>query len=241
MFGLGLGMGIGGPGSTFSPASLPNLVWWTHADTLSASPVSSWSYGAGNATQGTGASQPTWSSSSSNVGGKSSVLYNGSQFLAATSTSALQLTSDLTICSVIYIASYPAGFATIISKGASAEFDAYVSSAGTPTFGSSNTSPVGGTAGTVSTATKTIVTITVSVSGTTVSFYVNGVAKGTGAAGGAGPAATSNAVQIGQRGDAGTTLNGEQPETILCGSVLSAANLTSLHRYLGGKYGISVP
>ena len=239
MIGLGMGLKIGDGGfGPFSPANLPNLVWWTHADTLSASPVSSWSYGPANATQGTGASQPTWSSSSSNVGGKASVLYNGSQFMAAPNTASLQLTGDLTICSVIYIVSYPAGFATVISKGNGAEFDCYVSSAGTPTFSAGHFGSFAGTAGTVSTATKTIVTYV--IGGANLAFYVNGSAAGT-AASVAGQTSSSNAVQIGQRSDAGTTLNGEQPETIMCAQALNTGQLTQLHRYLGAKYGITVP
>jgi hypothetical protein len=147
----------------------------------------------------------------------------------------LQL-SDCTICSVVYIVSYPTGFATIISKGAAGEFDTYISSAGTPTFGR-NSSAQAYNAGTVSTAVKTIVTYT--CSGLSGACYVNGTAQGTAVLGNA--TTTANAVQLGQRGDAGTTLNGEQPEVIVYNSALAVGNLTALHRYLGKKYGITVP
>jgi hypothetical protein len=84
---------------------------------------------------------------------------------------------------------------------------------------------------------KTIVTYT--CSGLSGACYVNGTAQGTAVLGAS--TTTANAVQLGQRGDAGTTLNGEQPETVVYNNALSSSNLTALHRYLGTKYGISVP
>jgi hypothetical protein len=226
-------------GGAFTPANLSSLVFWAQADSLSSSPVSSWSYGAGNLTQGTGGSQPTWTASSAHVNNQPSVLYNGSKVMSAANTSALQLTGSLTICTVIYFTTL-GSFNTVVSKGATSEFDVYVSSAGTPVFINSNIGAIAGNAGTISAATKTILTITFSAGGSGVAFYVNGTAAGTNASAGA-PASTTNAVFVGQRSDAGTTLNGEQPQVILCNTALSATDLTSLHRYFGTKYNITVP
>lgn len=236
MFGLGLGLSLElGSGGGFSPAVLSGLVFWANAGTLTASPVSSWSYGAANLTQGVGADQPTWSASSSNVGNNPSVIYASPQFLSAANTAALQLTGDLTISAVAFLGS-ARSFNTIITKGVTSEFDVYVDASSTVTF-SANGGPVNGTTGAFPAAVVGIVTIT--CTSNALAFYTNGIAKGTATR--ASTTTTVNPVQLGQRSDAGTQLIGEEPEVVMYNRALSANELLKLHRYFGKKYGIAVP
>lgn len=219
----------------FNPAELPGLVWLAQADSLSATPVASWSYGAGSLTAA-GAAEPAWNSSSSNLGKQPSVVYSSGNVMTAPSTAALQLAGDLTICSVMYVTSVPAGYATVISKGTTSEFDAYVQGGTNPTL-ARNGNPTG--LGAITTIVNRPVIITFTCSGTNWVCYVNGAQVGTTSTGSA-ATATANAVQVGQRADAGTTLIGEQPFTALCSGALSQAYLLGLHRFLGRKYGIAV-
>lgn len=237
--GLALSFGVAGPsGPPYTPTAAPGLVWWTHADSLSASPVASWSYGAGNVVNG-GATKPTWSAASANVGGAASVLYSGTQLLTAPSTSALQLTGDFTISSVVYYTS--AVLNIVISKmnaaATSGEFDIAIS-------GAANVAAINQwLSGSLVSVSSTAVfaagaafVITIIKSGTTVSFRKNRVAAGSGTIG-AGVTATANAVVIGRRADNGVNLTGEQPEIVMCNQALAGTDLTNLEGYLRAKYG----
>lgn len=224
-----------GAGEQFSPDMIPGLVFWTNANSLNTSPVASWSYGPANMT-GTGGTEPTWTSTSLNVHNES-VLYSGTQLLTTPSTPALQITGDITISSVMYVASYPGGVpATILSKGSVSEYDFYATSGGLVVFVRNGTAL--STAGAVfSTALAFIVTVVQKAN--VVDIYVNGsnVLHSTS---GVTPPTTTNAVQLGERSGAGTVLDGEQPETIVYNSALSSAQLENLHAYLGAKYDIPV-
>ena len=235
--GLGLGLTLGGVVSSapaFTPASSPGLVAWLHADSLSASPVPSWSYGLGNFTNGV--NRPTWSASSANVGGAKSVLYSGTQSLSTPNTSALQLTGDFTISTVIYQTGV--GLPTVISKyaGTGGEFDILINGAtniancvqyngGTPTAVSSSAVYMPNVA----------FLMTIIKSGTTISFRKNMAAAGSGTNASA-VSATTNAVSIGRRSDNGTTIIGEQPEIVICNQALAGTDLSNLESYLMAKY-----
>jgi hypothetical protein len=215
------------------PATIPGVVLQLDAATLSASPVSSWSYGAGNFTQATGASQPLWTASSANVNNLPSVVYDSTKVMSAPSTTALQLVGDMTIATVMYFAATPSLF-TVVSKGVTGgiEFDVYLQNSSVA-FGRGLTgviSPV--------LVTGQLCSLILTIMGKTATFYVNGRQMCTGPTTGLGPGATSNAIFIGQRTDAGTKLNGEQPELLLVNRALTPIEIATLALFWNIKYNI---
>jgi hypothetical protein len=211
------------------PATIPGVVLQLDAATLSASPVSSWSYGAGNFTQATGASQPLWSASSANVNGKPSVLYDGTKVMSTPSTVALQLGQDLTIATVLYIPTSISS-STILSK--TTEFDAYIPSVNASILRSG---VIGRTNGLY--VANVIFSLILVMSSGLFSAYYNGVYV-TGWNVVANTATSSNAVYIGQRADGLTTLNGEQPEVLLINRALAPIEVATLALFWNIKYNI---
>ena len=229
------------------PANIPGTVLQLDAATLSASPVSSWSYEAnplggttvatGNFTQGTGSKQPVWTASSANMNGLPSVIYDGTKVMSAPSTAALQLIGDMTMATVI-MSTDLTNFNTVgCSKGPSSEFDMFVAATNQGRFvrqGIANFFiPIVSTGVTYS----MIFTSNSSVA----TFYLNGVVvKFFSSVNFPTVSTTANAVFIGQRSDAVTKLIGEQPELLLINRCLAPIEIATLHQFWATKYNLPV-
>lgn len=237
-------MTLAATGGEWDPSQiLSSLALWLRADmgiTLNGSNVSAWAdqgSNGNNASQGTSADQPAFVSSSSNVGNKASISYTASvpDFLSVSNAASLQLTGDMYVAAVMYVTSYPAGFATVISKGSVSEYDIFIQNSGAFKVVKGGTT----VSYSASAPTATRYLISYNQASGTGTAYLNGTSVGTGSP--STPSTTTNPVRLGARSDSGTTLNGEQPEIVLVNRALTGTELTNMHRYFGNKYGISVP
>ena len=237
------------------PSTIRGCVLQLDAATLSASPVSSWSYfsnatgGAGNSvstgtfTQGTGGSQPVWTASSANVNGQPSVVYDGTKVmslaLAATDPLSVSACGDITMATVMYIASFPIQV-TVLSKGViNGGFDFYLNSTTSvdPGRGIIAVIPASAPYPSPFSAGK-LFSLIMTISDNTATTYVNGAYEVSALTAGMAIIPNTNSMFIGQRTDAGTKLFGEQPELLLINRCLSPIEITTLHTFWAIKYNL---
>jgi hypothetical protein len=215
-------------GGAITPPPSTNLQAWYKADSLSATPVTTWADSSASAANLTSVGSPTWSSSQ--VNGLPAVAFNGSQYFTL---SGIPYTGTISI----YMVVKPTSVSTTQSFTSSNLDNAFVfgiTSAALQKADEQNTASLGNSTSTLSAGQW--VEIAVTYDNTSSHFYKNGVADG----GATVSSAISHGINlIGTNWASGPgvteTFNGQIAEILIYNS---ATFQSAVHTYLVARYGV---
>lgn len=249
--GLGLGLptlSIGISGAPWTPLRLPRLALWLRADmgvTLNGSTVSAWADQSGNGrnfSQATAAAQPTFNSTGLNS--KAALSFVTDDWLQLASGPAL--TGGITMCVAVnattggylnmlalYDASGSGAFELRDSGGADAQIVAHNDGGGSVAYRDGVTD--------INNANRIITATYNPTSPGTAALRINGVNESSAGSDGARTMPAASKWTIGSRHGASLFANMRLGEVVICAGVLNSADMASLERYMGSRYGITVP
>ena len=233
--------------SAFRPTQLPSCVLWLRADlgiTLNAGNVSAWANqgsAAGSASQGTGTSQPTYTTTGFGATSQPYLSFDAtSDYLDLTTVGSLG--TAYTFVFAVRYRSYTASncIASVVNSGLADYNNATTAILGHVNAGTGLEHYVNGARGVATRPTANTAAIVSMVQNATVSdVYVNGtVGTQVGNTG----ALNAAMIRFGARSIPGVSNYSriDLAEAIGFGRALSAAELLNLHRKLGAFYGITV-
>lgn len=223
-------------------------VLWLRGDlgvTLTSGKISKWAdqSGYGNDfTQATAGLRPAKVAASTHLNSQTTVSFDGTTVLSAANAASLQISADMAMVIVFYLAG-DENYQCLISKGVAGEWDYYLRKASSvyrPNFNRENTA----SADFESPGSLALSTATVAFSNCQnqrATWMVNGVVQGQFVSFPNAGAVTTDPVTIGQRDDAVSVMNGEVAEIIVWNRALAQGEVNLLHQYLSNRYNISCP
>lgn len=246
--GLGLGLCAGG-GAPWNPSRLGSaLRVWLRADTgiaLNGATVSAWTDLSGNGldcSQGVAGAQPTYQASDANFGGHPSLLFDGGDMLAgAGSVMSGSVSHAIFIAARVVTAPAVKG---IVGVGADGGALHGISTIAMFTSGTNKwwwgTNDQATPLGSLPDTNPHILSKTYEHAGSNPMIgYVDGAQDATTNFGGSPPVITAGYV-VGALSSVSNGANVEIAEVVILSGLPSAANRTTLTRYLGNRYGITV-
>lgn len=238
MFGLGLGLGIGGPGNAATPLTvLSDVSFWTRGDVWTVSSFPDLSGKGNNFSQATGGNQPVINASDANFNGKPTATFNGTTTFLSASSFTKGVGTDFFIWAVIRCTG-SATFGTIWSENVAAgdEFRIDQATTGPSMFSGYNAGVANWGVSIVNTTKATWGKdlaagggsgIAVDVSNGTPQVAVGSVHSGT----------DPTPIGLGARTTPSLFFQGQMAEIVVCNTMPSAAQLTSLQAYGVARYG----
>jgi hypothetical protein len=234
----------------FSPTLLPGCQLWLRSDlgipSNATTAIATWGDQSGNGNTATSTPNSTPYSTTGGANGLPYLNGGGTDYLTGSLASFGSGPSHTLFAVVEYpstIGSVMGAFSATVGGTQDTSFEQWANT--TPNrVGRTSSDPAGTNADAVATSGLfggTVAILSTTANASTSSLYINGSSVATAAISGFTPGSPTAYAVFARSGSGTNPLNGAGYEFIVYNRVLSAAELTVVHRYLGGRYGISVP